>query len=204
MLPEMYDKNVDIESIAEKALADEGVLAEMMDGLRNKNETLRYNCFKVLMAISREHGEILYPQWNFITEMLDSSNTYHKLSAIQLLASLCGVDKDGRFDEIFDKYFSLLGDTGTILAAHAAGNAGKIARTKPHLRAKITGILLDIDRIYQGKQVELVKCSVIEAFSEYFEVAEDKERIKEFVRNQLNSESPKTRKWAKAFLDKWG
>jgi len=50
---------------------------------------------------------------------------------------------------------------------------------------------------------ELIKASVIEAFDEHFEEAESKGKIREFVRGQLNSESPKTRKRAKEFLDKW-
>ncbi len=203
MLPEMYDKNADITEMAAEALADEELLLEMLDGLKNKNETLRYNCHKVLMAVSREHGEVLYPRWDYFVEMLDSRNTYHKLSAVQLLASLAVVDKDDRFDEIFDKYYDLLGGKGTILTAYVAVNSGKIAKAKPHLREQITDLLLDIDRVYRGKQIELIKGSIIEAFGEYFEAAEDKERIREFVRNQLNSESPKTRKQAKTFIDKW-
>ena len=203
MLPEMNDKNADIESMAEKALADERLLSEMLDGLRSKNETFRYNCFKVLMLISREHGEVLYPQWDFFVELLESDNTYRKLSGLQLIANLTRVDEDGKFEEIFDKYYNLLNDRGTILAAYLAANSGKIARAKPHLQAGVTDRLLDIERVYQGKQIELVKSHVIEAFGEYFEEAEHKERIKEFVRNQLSSESPRTRKQAKAFLDKW-
>lgn len=51
---------------------------------------------------------------------------------------------------------------------------------------------------------ELIKSYAIEGFDEYFEEAEEKERITEFVRLQLNSESPRTRKAAKRFLKKWG
>ena len=203
MLPEMNDKNAAIEGVAKKALADKGLLAEIMGGLKEKNEALRYNCHKVLMELTREHGEVLYPYWEYLVEMLDGNNAYRKLSAVQLIARLCKVDKEGRFDKIFDMFFSLLGDRGTILAAYVAANSGKIAVAKPHLRERITGMLIDIDRVYQGKQPEMTKAYIIEAFGEYFEAAEDKEKIKEFVRKQLDSGSPKARKEAKAFLNKW-
>ena len=47
---------------------------------------------------------------------------------------------------------------------------------------------------------DLIKGYAIESFGEYFEEARDKDRIIEFVRQQLNSKSPKTRKIAKKFL----
>ncbi|MFC1921506.1 hypothetical protein ACFLYQ_07270 [Chloroflexota bacterium] len=204
MLPEMDDKNADIAAIAEKALADSQLLSSILEGLTNKNETLRYNCHKVLMTLSREHGGIVYPNWDYIVEQLSSSNTYHRLTAVSILAVLAAVDKDNRFDEIFDKYFGLLGDKGTIPAIYVARNAGKIAVAKPHLREAITDRLLGIEKIYKGKQPELTKSAIIEAFDEFYEESESRERIREFVSSQLGSESPKTKKAAKAFIDKWG
>ncbi len=204
MLDEMYEKDADISAVTEKALADEGLLSEILDGLNEKNETLRYNCHKVLIKISEEHGEVLYPHWGYFVEQLDSSNTYHKLSAAQLIARLCAVDKESRFESIFDKYIDMLCDKGTVLAAYIALNTGRIAAAKPHLRKKIAGILLDIDRIYQGKQLEMTKAYVIEAFDMFYEEAEDKEKIKEFISGMLDSSSSRTRKAAKAFLDRWG
>ena len=64
--------------------------------------------------------------------------------------------------------------------------------------------LLNIDEIYHGKQKELVKGYAVEAFDEYFEEAENKEEILQFVREQMQSESLKTRKAAEKFLKKWG
>jgi len=49
----------------------------------------------------------------------------------------------------------------------------------------------------------LVKGDIIEAFDEYFEEAEDKREIIEFVKEQLKCDSPKTRKIAAKFLEKW-
>jgi hypothetical protein len=204
MLPEMYEKDADIPAITGKALADEGLLSELLDGLKEKNETLRYNCHKVLIQISEGHGEVLYPHLDYFVEQLDSSNTYHKLSAAQLLARLCRVDNEGRFESIFDKYIGLLSDKGTVLAAYIALNTGRIAAAKPHLREKIAGILLDFDRIYQGKQPEMTKAYVIEAFDMFYAEAENKGKIKEFISGMLDSSSSRTRKAAKTFLNKWG
>ena len=50
---------------------------------------------------------------------------------------------------------------------------------------------------------DLVKASAIEAFNVYFEESEDQERIIDFAKAQLQCESPKTRKMAKTFLNRW-
>ena len=49
----------------------------------------------------------------------------------------------------------------------------------------------------------MIKGYAIESFSQYFGEAGDKKKIMEFVRKQLNSKSPKTKKLAKEFLEKW-
>jgi len=203
MLPEMHDKDVSIESVAEKALQDEKLLSELLDGLKSKEETLRYNCFRVLLLISQEHGTALYPKWDYFVEIMTGDNAYWKMSGLLLIASLTRVDTNNRFDKIFDLYYSLLGDKGTVVPAYVAANSGKIARAKPYLQDKITDKLLNIDKVYPGKQSALIKGHAIEAFGEYFEETGNKDKIVEFVRNQLNSDSPRTRKQAENFLNKW-
>ena len=63
--------------------------------------------------------------------------------------------------------------------------------------------MLEIEKIHQGKQIDLIKAYVIEGFNEYFEKSSDKNKILDFVSAQLESKSPKTRKLAKQFLRKW-
>lgn len=113
------------------------------------------------------------------------------------------MDVEARLERIFDKLYSIPDGEGTIAAAHLARNSGKIVRAKPELRAKITQRLLNIDRTHHGKQKELIKGHAIEAFDEYFEEAENQPEILEFVRRQLRSQSPKTRKLGREFLKKW-
>jgi len=62
--------------------------------------------------------------------------------------------------------------------------------------------LLNIDNASQ-KHKDLLKGDAIEAFDQYFKEAENKKTILEFAREQLNCESPRTRKKAKEFLEKW-
>ena len=178
------------------------MLPELLEGLKSKNETERYNSFKVLLLISEEHPEVLYSKWDFFIDMIDSDNAYWKLSAVRIIANLTRVDTENRFEEIFNKYYNLLNDS-VIVAGHITANSGKIAKAKPKLQTEITNKLFNIDKTNQ-KHKELIKAGAIESFSEYFEESKDKKKIIEFVNKQLNCESPKTRKKAKEFLKKWG
>jgi len=197
----LNNKNINLKAVAKKALKDDKLLAELLDNLWSKNETIRYNSHKVLCLISQEHPRILYPQWDYFAQFLESDNTYHKLSAIHILANLTKADTRGKFEKMFDRFYGLLDDKSFITAAYLAGASGKIARAKPKLQAKITNRLLSIDKTHhQQERKDLVKASIIEAFEEYFDQTRNKKRIIEFVKKQLNCKSPKTRKTAKEFL----
>lgn len=194
-------KDIDIKAEAGRAMADSKILIEFLEGLKYKNEEIRYPCFQVLLYISEGYPEILYPEWDFLADMLDSNNAYWKLAAVRLIANLVRVDTENRFEKIFDKYFDLLNDS-VIIAGHVTANSGKIATAKPELQSKITDRLLNIDHTTQ-KHKDLIKSGAIESFYEYFDEAENKDAIIQFVREQSKGESPKTRKTAKEFLQKF-
>ena len=189
-----------------RKLAKKGVEAEKLskalEGILSKKDEIRSNSFKVLMHLSEEQPKVLYPKWDYLANLLDSDNHYHRYISINILANLAVVDTKNKFDKIFDKYFSNIDGNRTMVAGQAALNSGKIAKTKPNLQTKITNRLLNIEKTHKGKQIELIKAYTIEAFNEYFEESSDKNKILDFVEAQLESESPKTRKLAKEFLKK--
>jgi len=194
-------KNINIKALAKKAVKDDKLLAELLENLWSKNETIRYNSHKVLVEICEEQPKVLYKHWYYLVKFLDSDNTYHKLSAVILLASLTKSDKQNKFEKIFNKFYGLLNDKSFITAAYVSQVSGKIVRAKPKLETKITNRLLSIDKTHhQQERKDLAKANIIEAFEEYYDQARQKKRIVGFVEKQLNCESPKTRKAAKEFL----
>ena len=187
---------------AESALKDEKVLGELLNGVLSKEDAVRYGSFKALNALSEKHPERLYDKWDFFADLLGNPNTHQKYIAIYIIANLTKVDSEKKFEKLFNTYCGLLGDKSVIPPAHVALNSGKIALAKPKLQAEITNRLLDIDAVVQ-RHKDLVKASAIEAFDAYFEMSKDQDRITTFVKAQLDSRSPKTRKTAKTFLKKW-
>ena len=201
MLTDLSNKSVNIESVAKSALKDEKVLSELLEGILSKKETIRFNSYKVLLFLSGKHPKVVYPKWDFFAGLIDSDNTYLKFIAVNIIANLVRFDTENKFEKIFAKYYNLLNDS-VVVAGHITANSGKIAKAKPELQIKITNKLLNIDKTNQ-KHKDLIKAGAIESFGEYFERSKDKKKIIEFVKAQLNCESPKTRKIAKEFLRKW-
>ena len=189
-------------NLAKKVIEDEQ-LSELLEGILSKEDERRFSSFKILMHISEEQPEVLYQKWDYLVDLLDSDNHYHRYISINILANLAIVDIGNKFEKIFDKYFSNIDGDRTMAAGQAALNSGKIAKVKPNLQTKITNRLLNIDKTHQGKQIDLIKAYVVEAFNEYFEESLDKSKILDFVKAQLESKSPKTRKVANEFLKKW-
>jgi len=193
----------EIKKIAKIAMLDKKVLDKILNVSLSKKDEIRFKNYNVLLFISENYPNILYQKWDFFSDILDSNNHYHRYIAINILANLSKIDIENKFEKIFEKYFENISSNRTMVAGQAAINSGKIAKHKPHLRLKITNILLTIDKIHKGKQTELMKAYAIEAFSDFFEDFEDKKIILNFIKAQLNSESPKTKKKASEFLKKW-
>jgi hypothetical protein len=205
MLPDLNTKDVDVESLAREASENEELLSDLVAGLSAKQERVGYNCLRTLLLVGEEHPELLYPHWDSFVELLRSENTYFKLRGANLIAAVVCVDTENRFEGLFDEYYDLLDGKSVIAAAYIAGNSGKIARAKPALEGEIRNRLFSIDETHHPPQRrDLIKGRAVEAFGDYFEVAEDKGQIVEFVRRQLEADSPRTRKEAKKFLERWG
>ena len=203
IISDLIDKKITIQNAAEQAIKTESILSELLDGILSKKEEIRFNCHEILLYVSENYPKVLYPQWDYLADLLTSDNHYHRYIAINLIANLVAIDSKNKFEVDFDKYFDNISGEKTMVAGQAAMNAGKIAKAKPNLQAKITEMLLKIDQIHRGKQTELMKAHAIAAFNDYFDEALDKEKIIGFMKKSLESDSPKTRKVAKEFLEKW-
>jgi hypothetical protein len=200
----LENKEINYETYANNLIENKDQISEYLDGLTSKNQIYMENCFYVLRVISEKKPDFLHPHWDFFVKYMQSSNHYHKTAAVILISNLTAFDPENKFEDIFDEFFNNLKSEKTMMPMYLLKNSSKIINNKPNLEEKITDIFLDIDNIHPGKQIELVKSAVIESFSEYFDKTSKKNEILGFVKKQLNSSSPKTKKTAKEFLEKWG
>ena len=203
---DLSEEGLDAASVARQALEDDEVFEALINGISpdRKKITIRENSFRALMLLCEKYPDRLLPHWEYLVGLLQSNNSYSKYAAIHIIAAIVPADKQSRFEKACDLYLGLLNDRSIMVAAHIAGRSGKIARAKPALQSMITVRLLDIEQTHfdQGRQ-DLIKPFIIESFEEYFEQVKDKAKILAFIRQQVNCRSPKARKLAKAFLEKW-
>ena len=198
-------KGEHLDQVTEIAIADAEILNEILQGLKSKNEFFRYNCHKVIFQMSKTHSQLLYSKWDYFFDLLESPNAYHRMSAINIISHLTYADIGKKFDRVFDRYFQFLDDKSMIVARYLAISAGIIAKNKPYLAEKIMEKLLEIENTHhEEERKDLIKHDIIQSISVLFDQMAEKEKMISFVEKQLNSSSAKTRKAAKAFLNKFG
>jgi hypothetical protein len=91
-----------------------------------------------------------------------------------------------------------------INAANVAENFWIIVKEKPYLQSKIINKIFDIDKTHHSSECKnIIKGKAIQSFYEHFNDFEDKERIFEFVKNELNNSRSATRKKAEKFIKKY-
>jgi len=205
MLADLNRKEVDLACLAQQASDNQESLSELVAGLSDRQERVGYHCLKALMLLAEERPDLLYRHWDVFVDLLRSDNTYFKLRGANLIAAVVCVDTDNRFERIFEEYYELLDGKSVIAAAYIAGNSGRIATAHAELQSRITDRLFSIDQTHHPPdRKDLIKGHAVEALGEYFQESDDKVAILEFVRGQLEGKSPRTRKKAKEFLERWG
>jgi hypothetical protein len=202
MAYDLEETGADTKKLALESLNNTELFNEMIKGIRSKDKTMRNNSFNALMVVAEKNGDILYPKWDYIHEMLISNNSNEQYVAIYLLANLTASDTENKFETIFDDYFSILGGEKTLPASHVILNSGKLIENKPELRSEIISKLLSTDETFKGRQKDLLKVYVIETLRKIPSDPRDKTVIEEFIKSQLNSSSSRTRSAAKCYVDR--
>jgi hypothetical protein len=175
---------------------------EAITAIRSNQEKRRYGAFQVLLPISEENPETIYSYWDVFVDVLRMQEVANKFVAIPIIANLVRADADHRFDALFDEFYENLQHESPVVSPHVARVSGFILKARPDLQDKILNLLLSTDQTTQCRHKELLKSYVIEGLDEGFDVVNEKSKVIEYVKNQLNSDSPKTKKKAKVFLKK--
>lgn len=199
---DLDETGVDTKKLALESLNNTELFNELVNGIRSTDKNLRNNSFNTLMIVAEKNGDLLYPKWDYIHEMLISSNSNEQYVAIYLLASLTSYDSENKFETIFDEYYGILAGDKTMPASHVILNSSKIIENKPKLRQKIISKLLSTDNTFKGRQKDLLKVYAIETLRRIPADPEDKTRIEEFIKSQLLSKSSRTRSAAKCYIDR--
>lgn len=78
-------------------------IAEALEALSDKNNTIAYKALQELQKASEETASV-YPYMDRFSQMLDSENSYIRTRGLVLLAYNAKWDKDYKIDEILDEF----------------------------------------------------------------------------------------------------
>ena len=196
------------EELLKKVKLDFSLLPTIFEGVSSSKAAIRYGCAKVLMDLSEEHPQQLYSYMDFFVDLLDSKYRILTWNAMAVIANLAKIDKDGKFDAVFEKYYSFINDAYLVTVASLVGHSGKIAVAKPHLIEKITNELLKIEHISITPHLteeckRVIAEHAIKSFYMFFDRVERKDKVIAFVERQLKSSRKSLREEAENFLKKY-
>ncbi len=208
LLDKLAEKTLTKDELFNKIKNNYNLLPVIIDGMNSSKAAIRYGCGKVLMDISEESPEKLYPYMDYFIELLGSKYRILIWQAMAIIANLTRVDENKKFDEVFDKYFSFINSDYMVTVANVVGHSGKIALAKPYLINKITDELLKVENLNITPHLtteckRVIAEKAILSFNMFFDKVENKEKVISFVKNQLNSSRNTLKSKAEEFLNKW-
>lgn len=205
----LLDKTITKEGLLKAVKQDSSLVPLLLEGVGHKRANVRYGCSNVLLELSEEQPQVLYPDFDFFVKLLDSEHRILIWTAFGILANLAKVDDDKKFDAVFDKYYSFLDAEHMVTVANLVGASGKIAQAKPYLAPKITTELLKVQNLsttpYLTEECKRVIAQhAIASFDLYFDkIDNQQEQVIDFVKSCLGSSRKKLRTKAEKFLKKW-
>ncbi len=179
----------------------------LVDGSFAKNETLRYNCVRVLFRTLEREPQLFYPYWDRFAAMVVSPNGFHRSAAAQAVAHLAAVDAECRLDGLLRTYLRLMDDPKVMVTHYFIETLDRIYLARPEFQNKIIATLLSLDQTHHLPQRrDLLKADVLAVLGRLYEVLPQMDRKKAlaFAHDSLEGDSSKTRKAAKDFIKKYG
>lgn len=206
MLERITEKDFDVDEFVQLAISDENARDEIVHQmLTNSAIMVYYHCFYVVEKASQKRPEMFYPYWDEIAALLHYENSYHRGFAVEIIGNLTQVDQENRFARVEADYYTIINDKKFMTGICCVKNLLKIYQSKSEQRRRIIETLFDIDNHcdYTEKQKAVLRADILEIFDKVYEEVSEQDKINIFIKAQVNSISPKTRKKAKELVKKY-
>jgi len=207
-LQKLSSKQITKAQLYKKVEAHFNLVPQLIDGTASAKASVRYGCASVLMDLSSKYPDKLYPYMDYFVGLLDSKHRILTWNALAIVANLTASDSEGKFDSIFDKYYSYLGSEYMVTVANTVGNSAVIAKNKPYLADRITAELLKVQNLkitsHLTEECKLVIAQqAIKTFNTLMTLTKNKKALLDFGEKHKNSSRDALRKEAQLFLKKW-
>ena len=189
--------------VVEPALQDAELRDFLVEHAFDRDETVRYNCIRVLWNAVDQQPRLFYQYWDRFADMVSSPNGFHRSAAAQLIASLSAADEDCKLDPLFKDYMRLLDDPKVMVTHYFVETLDRVCRARPDLQKRVITALLNIDRSTHTQQhKDMIKADILEVLDGFFDTlpVDLQKKATGLAQATLASTSPKSRKAAKVFL----
>ena len=175
-------------------------------GLGSKTPRVRYGAAKALKMVSEQAPELLYPRWDSLARLLENDNAFLRWGSTQILGNLAVVDREDRFEPLFERFFAPIMGQEMIGAANAIVAGASIVLAKPHLAERIVKEILKVERAaYKTPECRNVAIGhAITALDKMLGQVKNRRAVLAFVKRQTENSRAATRKKAEKFLKRWG
>ncbi len=193
-------KDFDLTGFVRQAVDHPSMRDELVDQmLHNPDIMVYYHCFYVLEQASQERPDLFAPYWQAFAGLLRHPNSYHRDFGLTLLANLSAIVPEERTASILPEYLEHLQDQKFMTALCCLRQAARIIRQKPRLKSIFLARLLSLDQIsrFPVKQKALMMYDVLVILEELCGEEVNQDIVAGFVKAQMDSPSPKTRKKAR-------
>jgi hypothetical protein len=207
LLQKLGSKAISKAQLYQLAEADSSVIPMLFEGTASPRATIRYGCASVLVDLSQNHPDKLYPYWDKFVEILDSKHRILTWNALAAIANLTAADVDHKFDALFDKYYSFLGSEYMVTVANTVVNSAKIVLNKPYLADRIATELLKVQNLkttpHLTEECKLVIAEKsIQTFGTLIKYTQNKAALIAFAQKNQDSPRASLKKAADGFLRK--
>lgn len=205
LLEKLGSKEISKAQLFERVEADFSLLSVLLAGTSSSKAAVRYGCGSVLMDLSEKHPDKLYPYMDKFIALLDSKHRILTWNAMGAIANLTAADVDHKFDAIFDKYYSYLGNEYMVTVANVVAYSAKIVANKPYLADKITAELLKVQNLqvtpHLTEECKLVIAEhAIQTFNTLIKYTQNKKALIAFAQKHQNSPRTSLKKETQNFL----
>lgn len=204
---EAYIKSKDLKGLVKVLKEKPMQIKGLIEKIRTDKGSGKFFLEKSIRLLSEKDPSLVYPYFSEIAELIQSPNNFIKWGAIITVSNLIEVDKENKFEPIFDEYFSLINDDSMITAGNVAGNAWKFIMKNPGWEKEITERLLKVKGntyLYKGEPSpeckNIMLGHVLGCFDKYYENSALQEKMITFAESEINNSRKSVARKAKAFL----
>lgn len=176
---------------------------ELVHNLGDRQREVRYSAGKALIALSASQPATVYPYFDAIAERLSGKDKIIRWNATQIVANLCGVDKQRRLDGVLDHILQPLQGPELVAAANTLGALSRIAAARPDLAETLAAAAIGARKArFRTPECRLIVIGhALKAVRELLPLLRDPEPALDFARSQRRATRPQVRAAARALIE---